>query len=97
MTLQTPWKPMGEAPRDGSLIVVVNNDFSFSEVVVWGPIKTPLCGCGWLIVTDPRDGSSIYDKWNPQTSKWEIKWDYTQLATLHDWYGWVPMPKKPAP
>jgi hypothetical protein len=39
--LPEPWRPMSEAPRDGTPIVALYDDLSGTAVIAWGESQRP--------------------------------------------------------
>ena len=70
-----PWRPMSEAPRDGTDIVAIYSDLSGTAVIFWGECVAPPHEAGWFNYTLDVGDIENSDYWGPEDD---------------EWYGWVP-------
>jgi hypothetical protein len=75
-----PWRPTSEAPRDGTDLLVVYDDFGGVAVIFWGELGEPPYTEGWV-----RYYEDIGDF---EHTEWEGE-DY-----LSHFVGWVPYLKQ---
>ena len=78
--LPPPWRPMSEAPRDGTYLLAVRSHFNGVEVVFWGQMAVPPYTEGWV--------SFFEDIGNFECTEWHDE------KETHWWAGWVPYPKE---
>ena len=77
MQVKPPWRPMNEAPHDGTIIIVMYNDLSGLVACFWGVYNDNPNEEGWFEFT--------YKIGDFERTE--------EAVLIDDAYGWMPYPE----